>query len=58
MKERERERKERGDYSLVCLNTQRGREPLYQKDRENVAAGLTDIYESFTRQDLLLSLSH
>lgn len=58
VKEREREREERGDYSLVCSNTQRGREPLYQKDRENVAAGLTDIYESFTRQDLLLSLSH
>ena len=53
-KERKKERGERGDYSLVCLNTQRGREPLYQKDRENVAAGLTDIYESFTRQPLSL----
>lgn len=37
---------------VAALNTQRDRGPLYQKDRENVTAGLTDIYESLLHDKL------
>ena len=55
-REREREREKMTQWVLYSwyrlLNTQRDRGPLYQKDRENVTAGLTDIYESLLRDKL------